>query len=391
MYSTVCRWRFAMFSALGSLLLLPACSVPNHMHVTHGTAPTNVDTNVRFRTTYYFRVFDFCWSADTAVGSGSGAPRYRTIVPQTDTLYRYRMTGKASSLGSSIKFESGVLSEKDIDPFGVDVVYNGDVNGYVVRSRSDAKAQADLAAVDRRATTLAAAARANADAALSRFESLSKLLERSAALAEPEKALVQTELRTAVTNALHDYTGTLRAPLSDVLKERFDRIDTLLAGLVPGEGRPATPATVTAQEIAKAAVGEARAAIEEAAKKQALSAEGTGDAPLCPANAVLTKGFQIMGPEGMRPFNQQERLVLAMYTSAKPLTETLTEYSGRIVNGRTNPAEQLLPLARETLRIVETQRSLDAAADRIAAGGDSMPKLDDLFATTLETFGTAPR
>ncbi|MGN7161467.1 hypothetical protein [Sphingomonas sp. SAFR-052] len=360
--------------------------------MTRGTDPENVDTNVRFRTTYYFRVFDFCWSADTTVGSGSGAPQYRTIVPQTDTLYRYRMTGKASALGSNIKFESGVLSEKDIDPFGVDVVYNGDVNGYVVRSRSDAKAQADLAAADRRATTLAAAARADADAALSRFESLSKLLERSATLSEPEKALVQAELKTAMTNALQDYTGTLRAPLSVAVKERFDRIDMLLASLTPGEGRPTTPpAAATAQEIAKAAVEEARAAIDEAAKRQALSAAGSGDAPLCPANAVLTKGFQIMGPEGMRPFNQQERLVLAMYTSAKPLTETLTEYSGRVVNGRTNPAEQLLPLARETLRIVETQRSLDAAAGRIAAGGDTAPKLDELFATTLETFGTAPR
>ncbi|WP_235530475.1 hypothetical protein [Sphingomonas sp. Leaf62] len=364
------------------------------MHVTRGTDPKYVDTNVRFRTTYYFRVFDFCWSADTAVGSGSGAPRYRSIIPQTDTLYRYRMTGKASALGSNIKFESGVLNEKDIDPFGADVVYNGDVNRYVVRSRSDAKSQADQIAADRRAAALATAARSAADAALGRFEALGKLLEQSAKLPEKERDIAQAELKTAMADVLQDYTGKLRAPLGDALTDRFDRIDKLLAGLAATEGRPTTPpAAATAEAIAKAAVEEARAAINEAARKQALSAQADGAAtpPLCPANTILTKGFQVMGPEGMRPFDQKQRLVMAMYTSAKPLTETLTEYSGRIVNGRANPAEQLLPLARETLRIVETQRTLDAAAGRIAAGGDAVPKLDELFATTIETFGTAPR
>jgi len=122
--------------ALFSLVLGTACSVPNHMHVTEGVAPQNVDLNVRFRTTYYFRVFDFCWQADLPV---EGGVSYRDIIPATDTIYRYRMTGKASALGSQIKFESGTINADQIDPFGSDVVYDRDAGGYIHRTQEEAK------------------------------------------------------------------------------------------------------------------------------------------------------------------------------------------------------------------------------------------------------------
>ena len=119
-----------------------ACAVPGHMHVTNGIAPQNADTNVRFRTTYYFRVFDFCWNDKTTVDTGL---LYKNIVPETDTLYRYRMTGKASALANQIHFESGTLDATQIDPFGASVSYNSDANGWVARTRGEvaAEAQAD--------------------------------------------------------------------------------------------------------------------------------------------------------------------------------------------------------------------------------------------------------
>ena len=43
---------------------------------------------------------------------------------------------------------------------------------------------------------------------------------------------------------------------------------------------------------------------------------------LCPSGAIRRKGFQLMGPEGIKEFDQDERLIMAMYTGATPLTET---------------------------------------------------------------------
>ena len=79
------------------------------MHVTDGVTPMKADTNVRFRTTYYFRVFDYCWSGDANIDADH---TYQKIVPETDTLYRYRMTGKASALANQIRFESGMLRKE---------------------------------------------------------------------------------------------------------------------------------------------------------------------------------------------------------------------------------------------------------------------------------------
>ena len=88
------------------LLILTNCSVPNHMHLERGLSPEHSDMNVRFRSTYYFRTFDYCWNGNARFGS---TERYRDIVPQTDTIYRFRMTGKAKTLTNKVKFESGIL------------------------------------------------------------------------------------------------------------------------------------------------------------------------------------------------------------------------------------------------------------------------------------------
>ena len=95
-------------------LLVGGCSVPDSMGVRSGADPRHQDDNVRFRTTYYFRVFDVC--RDAAGGEvSSGAPRL-------DSLYRFRMTGKASAFFSKVRFESGILHKTEIDPFGATVV-----------------------------------------------------------------------------------------------------------------------------------------------------------------------------------------------------------------------------------------------------------------------------
>ena len=71
------------------------------------------------------------------------------------------------------------------------------------------------------------------------------------------------------------------------------------------------------------------------------------------------RGFQILGPEGWRTFNQDERLILAMSSSAKPLIGALKELSSRVLNEQPSRSAMLLPLVEARLRIVRAERVLD--------------------------------
>ncbi|MGB0712221.1 MAG: hypothetical protein ACPGUC_01555 [Gammaproteobacteria bacterium] len=90
-------------------LVLGACSTPASMQVRTGTDPANVDEFVRFRTTHYLRIVDQCVTADGTT---------LTAAPRVDSLYRFRMTGKAPALYTEIKFESGTLRASEVEPFG---------------------------------------------------------------------------------------------------------------------------------------------------------------------------------------------------------------------------------------------------------------------------------
>ena len=113
----------------------PVARFPNTNEFVMAWSPRHVDTDVRFRTTYFFRVFDFCPPlrrdyAEGASGIGSGASTSRAPADEvfspgtsrllilTDSLYRFRMTGKANALTTQIHFESGTLRASEIDPFG---------------------------------------------------------------------------------------------------------------------------------------------------------------------------------------------------------------------------------------------------------------------------------
>jgi hypothetical protein len=342
--------------------LVTACVVPGHMHVTEGVAPQNLDINVRFRTTYYFRAFDYCWNANASLDEKL---KYRDIVPETDTLYRYRMTGKASALANQIKFESGVLSASQIEPFGADVTYNSDINGFLYRSPQAAKAQADDAAAAR------AKAAGSADA-LARFRLLSDIRKQFVAAGTDT-----TAIDAAIKDALAAYLGTPNAAGGAEAKEQRTELTNQVDSLKAQVDR-ASAATAAPEVLDKLS---ARLAELE---KTAASAKAAST--YCAADEIRRHGFQIMGPEGMRPYDQDARLIMAMHSSAKPLIETLSEYSGRLLKPRMNPAEQLLPLARETTTIVQSQRALDRVSTKIAEGGDAPPKVDDVFAAAITAF-----
>jgi hypothetical protein len=54
-----------------------------------------------------------------------------------------------------------------------------------------------------------------------------------------------------------------------------------------------------------------------------INATGTGEEPVCPSGYEPKQKFAMRGPEGWRVLDQDERLVLAMSSSAKPLVTSL--------------------------------------------------------------------
>ncbi|MGE0642654.1 MAG: hypothetical protein AB7P24_03190 [Nitrospira sp.] len=133
-----------------ALALLAGCSwlgdVSSNMRVDTGLEPQNIDSNVRFRTTYYFRVLTGC-SIDTMDikkdGAGDGSPFVKRVrgefVPLHDSLYRFRMTGQAAALFNRVHFESGVLRKEQIDPFGSSVRYNEQTHAFAPISADDVR------------------------------------------------------------------------------------------------------------------------------------------------------------------------------------------------------------------------------------------------------------
>ena len=111
-----------------------ACSdVPKPYQVGAGLDPTYQDEDVRFRTTYYMRVYELCTVDDGGDSSREYEARYALTslkkgVPRIvkDSLYRFRMTGQSSALYSNLHFESGVLGAHEIDAFGSTINYDAE-------------------------------------------------------------------------------------------------------------------------------------------------------------------------------------------------------------------------------------------------------------------------
>jgi hypothetical protein len=525
---------------LASLLLLQGCTVAKSMRVRSGNDPRYRDEEVRFRTTYYFRVFDACEGigelenaslrSDTVFGGKAKGP-YRL---RTDSLYRFRMTGKASSLFQQIRFEAGTLRKEEIDPFGSAVVYDSRSNRFVFKSReetqSEARREARFADIDRLRTlregfdkTTEAAARAEFDRIiLQQIRALAPadVVEPAAAVRAMPVVANEVAVLRARTQALRgDLPGLVKAVdgahgrLTTVNTDRLGTDDTVksaldelqkardalagLAGLQDTAIEETSQAAIKGQEAQKAAAdvavalrgktaveapakekvgtyGERAADFAVAVNKAALDVEKARDgartaadgvqkardaiapviaklpvdrdhdglarrsltdltaalgrlraheaswqelteqsagqadaaaqiaatsgivaiaarqpaggagvaaastAVICPSGTPARRGFQILGPEGWRTFDQDERLIMAMFTSAKPLTSTLQQLSRNVLNAQQVPSEALLPLVRERLRIVEAQEVAKRYED---AGGTVNQVIDDILAT----------
>lgn len=144
----------SVFCQAGSLCVaLAGCAgdVGKAYRIDTAHQPAYQDDNVRFQTTYYFRVFDTCQVPHDARPSneygahagdetfkGRKEGRYEIV---NDQLYRFRMIGKASAVFSNVHFESGTLRAEEIDPFGASVEYDEARKRFTVRSAQETRAQ----------------------------------------------------------------------------------------------------------------------------------------------------------------------------------------------------------------------------------------------------------
>ncbi|MEQ8335259.1 hypothetical protein [Nisaea sp.] len=97
---------------------------------------------------------------------------------------------------------------------------------------------------------------------------------------------------------------------------------------------------------------------EPARPSAAVQASKPAGAEGCSENAELRRGFQILGPEGVATFNQDDRLIMAMSSSARPLLSALQDISGRVLNQKASEQDRLLPLARERVRILQAEKQI---------------------------------
>ncbi|MCS6305206.1 MAG: hypothetical protein H8K07_16305 [Nitrospira sp.] len=122
------RSNFFLILVCAGLVGCTIGDVPAALRIDSGMDPDKQDQYTRFRTTYYFRVLDSCKIDgnhsldDYAPGILKERKSGKTKVVN-DTVYRFRMTGKASALFNKITFGSGVLRADQIDPFGSSVEY----------------------------------------------------------------------------------------------------------------------------------------------------------------------------------------------------------------------------------------------------------------------------
>jgi hypothetical protein len=289
-------------------VLLAACTLggcmPKQFEVRAGTDPAYIDTDVRFRTIYYFRVFDYC---------GELYPDSSRVKILNDSLYRFRMTGKANSATNKVRFESGTLRAPEIDPFGSDVEFDQESGRFRYKSR----ARTEEETTRREAFEDIQALLVLYDSSLSKFN-------QGADFKDDLKSLVQQRLnRLSYANGT-DNQNKQKSLDPDQLKAADEKPGNQGAAL-DSPTNPLSKATPTGY---------------------------------CAADNAR-RGYQIFGPEGWRTFDQDERLLLAMSSSGQPLIDTLREVSDRVLQDKQNGRTDTM-LLREQLRIRNAQRALDS-------------------------------
>lgn len=397
--------RVALMTA--AFVCLGGCGIPDSMHVRMGGEPRHQDDDVLFRTTYYFRVFDFC-------DGQQGAGQNKRI--KSDSLYRFKMTGKAKSTFSHVRFESGTLQAWQIDPLGAAVEFDKETGKpyFVSQQKREEMLKQDRHYTEvGRLRSLLDALRCETAAQSEQCAIVNTKIAENLRLIGPGGAAnlayeikwnALSRLREAgmAINALADNQKSkdavekIRKQLLDHGKEIEAARDVVELRVAMAEAKSyvqslGTEDGVKGYSIAPSGnpdndagdqkyMNQLGRALDDLDKAVAApgaaggAAGASGKALVCGDGMPARRGFQILGPEGWRTFDQDERLVLAMSSTGKPLLDALRDVSSRAM------ARKSQGLAQETvltgyLAIAQARAKLgdieNAEPDKLAAALDA--------------------
>lgn len=342
----------SIFIFATAYLFVACANVPDSMKVVKGNTPSKIDDFVRFRTTLYFRSFDYClnkaWleslSSESTLAQTGSKDIY--IIPGTDTLYRFLMTGKAVSGTTQVRFESGTLPANVIDPFGAVIERNSQTG------RPQFISQSELDQRERRAD-----AREMFETMNEFLAELPEKLEDGGPLTSAELDLIKSEIIKQMIASINDFGGNVTendpaAIIANVVLKALREYDPDISG---EEAQKAAMHLLSFTEIP---TPRQINVVQATPENQAISTQ-CSDGP-------ARRGFQIMGPEGWRTFKQDDRLIMAMSSSAEPLIQSLQRVSNNVLNTSIPESEILLPLVQESLKIQSVESALsnsDTASD----------------------------
>ncbi len=465
--------------ALLALTLLSGCSwladISSSMRVDTGLEPENIDSNVRFRTTYYFRVLTGCKIESTASADYDKFSPFKkrisgVFIPLNDSLYRFRMTGQAAALFNRVHFESGILRKEQIDPFGSSVRYNDQTHAFTPISADEVrddnarhiamqeveqfrKLYTDLAAdeklttghktqlfaklitmIEDRLDQIKASRPSSAvsttpssgsgtagtnptDSALTKLEQKLIALEEKLGKARThfnntQKTLIEAKKKVAeIETNLNDAKAALTSP-DPSTKPPKQNIDALTAELTAAEQVMTTAETNrdAAGKLVTTLTGESTAIkteIENAhknlttAKQETMTSLTTlkgkvedllkelGVATTPPANqgTAACNGkpsenkYYILGPEGTKELDPNDRLLLALSVDSKPLISALQQLSDRKFQSAGTNYQTMEDLLHERGQILDSRSLLQKAEKAIDpdTAATDQPKLETLL------------
>lgn len=319
------------------LILLVVCGgcstwgdVTPALRVDQGEHPAYQDEQVRFRTTYYFRIVDACKVEEGMSQSGINGDYATTFEPfkirqkgklkiVSDSLYRFRMTGKASALFANIRFESGVLRAEQIDPFGSQVKFDQTTNAFRV-----------------------------VPATVSREE-----VRRDDIVREVQRLVTLSEKVTPKYGDVPEVKSELSRQIATQIKLLGDENDSGLGATGNGAGD---------------------------------SKENSSD-PLCPDGRPIQRGYFLYGPEGVRRLDPDQRLLMAMTSDSKPLIGMLQQLSGMALYGQQPAEADWKNVMDERVRVSD---ALDALKSVMAKEDRQKDDIQQVINTLKNRFGSKP-
>lgn len=353
--------------------------VPVGLRVDTGLEPQHIDEQVRFRTTYYFRVLEGCplEPNDYTEVSRQG-PFVKRIsgffMPLSDSLYRFRMTGQAAALFNKIHFESGVLRKEQIDPFGSTVRFNQKTNSFLPISADQLRSQA------------------KGDAAMNEISRMRKLLaefKKDTNLSEESKQAIESQLKEIIRHRLEVIKTN---PLgSDTTSQIPDSNPPSVANAQTHVSSTTSQLESTTHSQASSAISPMSASASSSHRSATVSENDTRPRQSqkeergCNGQPS-SKKYYLLGPEGSKELDSSDRLLMALSVDSKPLLGMLQQISEHKFQSYETSLQVMENLLGERGRVFDAQRALLGAKDLASSDGGSSDEASlSSLAGTLRT------